>query len=215
MSTTIENARRFTVRAGGLLAGMMALTFPLAACGNDEPATEPTPNNISISPSSPAPTPESPAPSGPASPSATDPSTAQTERVADALGAVSVAEATVADSTTVEISKDDDDGRVEWEVTVRAGDNGRELHIAADGSVLENESEGLSEAQRGELPRVTVRDAIQTALKRIEDGEVTDAELSTEDGKRVWDIEVDVPRGDDWDLWIDAATGEVLREERD
>jgi uncharacterized membrane protein YkoI len=210
------------VRSGGLAAGglALALALPLAACSADEPADTPEPTNISIAPSS-APPPTSQTPSPPTASSAaptppTDPSIAQSEGPLDAAGAVAVAESAVEDGTVVEVSKDDDNAAIEWEVTVRAGDNGRELRIAAaDGTILSNRAHSLSAAQRGDLPTVAVRDAIGTAQKRVKDGEVTDAELTQENNQRVWDLSVDVAGGDEWDVWIDASSGKVLREERD
>lgn len=189
----------------------VALLFPLAACGggNESPGANPT--NISIAPS-PAPS----SPSAPASKPATDPSTAQTEGVQDATAAVAAAEAAVVDSIAVEVSRDDDDNQVVWEVTVRAGKNGRELRISAtDGTVLSNRSERLHESQLGEAPKVTAQEAIKIAEKRVPDGVVTDAELAREDGQRVWDVTVELGDDDEWELWIDASSGKILHEERD
>ena len=58
-------------------------------------------------------------------------------------------------------------------------------------------------------------DAIKVAEKRVPDGEVTDAELTRENQRAVWDVSVEVAGGDDRELWIDASSGEVVREERD
>ena len=195
----------------------VALLLPLAACGGGNESPGATPTNISIAPS-PAPS----SPSGPASSPATaskpatDPSTAQTEGVQDATAAVAAAEAAVVDSIAVEVSRDDDDNQVVWEVTVRAGKNGRELRISAtDGTVLSNRSERLHESQLGEAPKVTAQEAIKIAEKRVPDGVVTDAELAREDGQRVWDVTVELGDDDEWELWIDASSGKILHEERD
>jgi len=216
------------LRCGALTAGLAALVFPLAACSGAEPAASPEPTSVSIAPSTAVPpTTEAPSPSasdpsnsasstrGPVSPPATDPSTAQSETIRDAAGAVGVAESAVADSTTVKVSRDDDAGVVEWEVTVRTGDSGRELRIAQDRSVLSNEPESLSPAQRGDLPKVTVLDAIDVAQQRFPDGVVDGVELTTENGQRVWNVSVDVRSGNDWELWVDPSSGTVLHEERD
>ena len=58
-------------------------------------------------------------------------------------------------------------------------------------------------------------EAIKAAEKRVSDGEVTDAELTRENQRTVWDVSVEVAGGDDWELWIDASSGKVIREERD
>lgn len=192
----------------------VALLLPLAACGGGTESPGATPTNISIAPS-PAPSSPPASPSAPASTPASDPSTAQTEGVQDATAAVAVAEAAVADSVAVEVSRDDDD-QVVWEVTVRAGKNGRELRISAtDGTVLSNRSESLDESQLGEQPKVTAQGAIKIAEKRVPDGAVTDAELTRENGQRVWDVTVELRGDDEWELWIDASSGKILREERD
>jgi len=132
------------------------------------------------------------------------------------VDAVAVAENAVPDSTAVEASKDDDAGGVVWEVTVRAGENGRELRIAgADGSVLSNESDQLHESQLGAEPKVSIQDAVGIAANQVDNGAVTDAELSSENGQGIWEVSVAASGGDEWELWIDAASGKVLRKERD
>lgn len=219
MTPTSDRPRR-TLRRVGLLAGVLALAAPtLAGCGDDHQppaATSPTP--IAVSPSSMSPS--SVSPSGTATtsqgkPPTGGPSIAQSEQIQDAAGAVAIAESAVADSFAVEVSRDDDNGTVQWDVTVRVGNEGRELEIASDGSVLSNHPERLDEAQLGELPKVTATDAIATAQDRVPDGVVDDVELTTENGQRVWDVSVDVTGGDDWELWIDAASGKIVHEERD
>jgi uncharacterized membrane protein YkoI len=221
--TLAAAAPRRAVGIATLTAGLLTVVLPLAACGGADPAASPEPTSVSIAPSSetpattaaPSPSASASSASGPATPKATDPSIAQSETIRDAAGAVGVAESAVADSTTVEVSRDDDASAVEWEVTVRTGDEGRELRIAQDGSVLTNEADSLSSAQRGELPKITVLDAVETAENRFPGGVVDDAELTTENGQRVWSVSVDVRSGNDWELWIDPSSGEVVHEERD
>jgi uncharacterized membrane protein YkoI len=60
-----------------------------------------------------------------------------------------------------------------------------------------------------------VSEAIKAAEKRVADGEVTDAELTRENQRTVWDVSVEVAGGDDWELWIDATSGKVIDAERD
>ena len=205
-----------TRRAAGVVAGLAALVFPLAGCGGDDTATTPAPTDISIAP--PTSTPPSSAPSPSDSPAPSE-STASTKRPSasaglDASGAVKAAETGVADSTVVELSKDDDSGS-SWEVLVRVGGSGRELQVDQAGEITGSQNESLSAVQRGNLPDVTVADAIKAAEKRVSDGEVTEAELTRENQRTVWDVSVEVAGGDDWELWIDASTGKVVRAERD
>lgn len=213
MSVTVV-APRSTRRAAGLAAGLAALVLPLAACGSDEVSSAPTPTDISI------------APPTSADPSSVDPAPSETPTVApaskrpsasaglDALGAVKAAATGVADSTVVQLSRDDDSGSA-WEVTVRVGNGGRELRLDAGGEITSNQAGSLSSVQRGTLPDVTVAEAIKTAEKQVSDGDATDAELTRENQRTVWDVSVDVAGGEDWELWIDASSGTVVREERD
>ncbi|HEU5485936.1 MAG TPA: PepSY domain-containing protein [Microlunatus sp.] len=201
-----------TLRHALLVIGLPGLTL-LAACGADEVPPGPEPTSISIAPSGapPGDAPSATTPSG--SRSTRDPGASPSVGRVDALGAVAAAEAAVADSSAVGLSRDDDDSGV-WEVTLRAGENGRSLRIGQDAAVLGNSSEQLDTDQRGEQPTVTIQRAIQTAQQRVVGGVVTDAELTSETGRRVWDVSVEAAGGDR-ELWIDAASGEVLREEAD
>ena len=207
-------APRPTRRTAGLAVGLAALVLPLAACGSDDQASTPAPTDISIAPpTSAAPSSTDPAPSESPTAAATSKRPSASAGL-DALGAVQAAETGVADSTVVELSKDDDSGSA-WEAIVRIGDGGRELRIDSGGEITSNQPESLSSVQRGTLPDVTVSDAIKTAEKRVSDGEVTDAELTRENQRTVWDVSVEFAGDDDWELWIDASTGKVVREERD
>ena len=210
----LSNSPAPTRRAAGLTVGLATVFLPLAACGNDEGASTPAPTNISIAPpTSAAPSSADPAPSESPTAAATSKRPSASAGL-DALGAVKAAETGVADSTVVELSKDDDSGSA-WEATVRVGDGGRELRVDSGGEITGNQAESLSSVQRGTLPDVTVSDAIKAAEKKVSDGEVTDAELTRENQRTVWDVSVEVAGGDDWELWIDASSGRVIREERD
>lgn len=205
-----------TRRAAGLVAGLAALVLPLTACGGGDTATTPAPTDISIAPptstpSASTPTSTAPSPSPTASPTSRRPAA---DAGLDALGAVRAAETGVADSTVVELSKDDDSGS-SWEVLVRVGSRGRELQLDQSGEISADRAESLSAVQRGALPDVTVSDAVKTAEQRVPDGEVTEAELTRENQRTVWDVSVEVAGGDDWELWIDASSGKVVRAERD
>jgi uncharacterized membrane protein YkoI len=206
-------------RSAGLAAGLAALVLPLAACAGDEMSSTPAPTDISIAPPTSA-VPSSAVPSSTEPAPSESPSTAATSKRPsasaglDALGAVKAAETGVADSTVVELSKDDDSGSA-WEALVRVGDGGRELRLDAGGEITSNQAESLSAVQRGNLPGVTVSEAIKAAEKRVPDGEVTDAELTRENQRTVWDVSVEVAGGDDWELWIDASSGKVINAERD
>ena len=210
---------RSSRRSAGLAAALAALVLPLAACGGNEMSSSPAPTDISIVPPTAA-VPSTAAPSSAAPAPSESPSTAATSRRPsasaglDALGAVKAAETGVADSTVVELSKDDDSGSA-WEALVRVGNGARELRLDAGGGITSNQAESLSAVQRGNLPGVTVSEAIKAGEKRVSDGEVTDAELTRENQRTVWDVSVEVAGGDDWELWIDASSGKVINAERD
>lgn len=209
MSPALRGTRRAVA-----LGGLVALVLPLAACGSDNTAATPAPTDISIAPPTSSP-PATTSSSASAAPSDRATSTRPSASAGlDALGAAKAAETGVADSTVVELSKDDDSGS-SWEVLVRVDGNGRELQLDQGGEITADQAESLSAVQRDNLPDVTVADAIKAAEKRVSDGEVTDAELARENQRTVWDVSVEVAGGDDYELWIDASSGKVIREERD
>lgn len=209
MSPALRGTRRAVA-----LGGLVALVLPLAACGSDNTAATPAPTDISIAPPTSSP-PATTSSSASAAPSDRATSTRPSASAGlDALGAAKAAETGVADSTVVELSKDDDSGS-SWEVLVRVDGNGRELQLDQGGEITADQAESLSAVQRDNLPDVTVADAIKAAEKRVSDGEVTDAELTRENQRTVWDVSVEVAGGDDYELWIDASSGKVIREERD
>jgi uncharacterized membrane protein YkoI len=195
-----------------LVLGLSGLSV-VAACSAEEVSPGAEPTSISIAPSTVTPqdAPSSAMSSGSGSAGA---SVTPSSAGVDALVAVAAAEAAVADSAAVELSREDDDGGGSWAVTLRAGQNGRGLQIGANGQVVDNTSEQLDQDQLGDPPTVSIQRAIETAQQRVSGGRVTDAELTTEDGRRVWDVSVGAAGGDR-ELWIDAASGEVVREERD
>lgn len=204
-------------RVAQLVAGMAVVVLPLAGCGSNEPSAGPTPRDISIAPPTAASTTAAPV----ATPTATGPSSTGESAARpsangglDALGAVEAAETAVADSTVVELSRDDDSGST-WEVTVRVGESGRELQVDAGGSVTRNEPDSLSSVQRATLPDMTASRAIKVAQRRVPPGEVTDAVLTVENERTIWEVAVDVRNQDDRELVIDADSGDVIREERD
>jgi len=72
---------------------------------------------------------------------------------------------------------------------------------------------GLGAAQASQstpgAAAITVEKAKEIALSQVR-GTVEEAELEVRDGKHVWEVEVDLGNGEDRDVIIDAASGEVL-----
>ncbi|MEO3810282.1 PepSY domain-containing protein [Sphaerisporangium sp. B11E5] len=64
-------------------------------------------------------------------------------------------------------------------------------------------------------PKVSREQAERAALAKVPGGRVTSAELETEDGRQLWDVEVDATDGTEHEFDIDAATGAVASEEVD
>lgn len=52
-------------------------------------------------------------------------------------------------------------------------------------------------------------------VNKARPGEVTDLELDRDLGRLVYEVEVRDAQGQEWDLELDAASGEVLGEQRD
>ena len=55
----------------------------------------------------------------------------------------------------------------------------------------------------------------EAALARYPGGRIEDTELEQEHGRYVYQVEVRDAQGVQWDLELDAASGEILQERRD
>lgn len=164
----------------------------------------------------PAPTAESSAgqpPSGqtPSTPDATAPDATGT---LDALQAVDAA-VNAAGGVVVELGRDREDGREVWEVGVLRDDgSGIELYLDVEtGEVVRERPLDLDSEQRT-APAVTASDAITTALNTVP-GSVVELDLDTEGSRVVWEVQVDADEGGRFELYIDAATAEIVKQERD
>lgn len=100
-----------------------------------------------------------------------------------------------------------------WEVGVLGGDgSGIEVSIdSKSGEAVGQQSLRLSSAQRT-APAVTASEAVGIALEAA-DGRVKAMDLDTERGAVVWEVEVLGARGGT-ELYIDAASGAVVKQER-
>lgn len=63
--------------------------------------------------------------------------------------------------------------------------------------------------------KVLSEDRIIEMINKARPGEVTELELDRDLGRLVYEAEVRDAQGQEWDLELDAATGEVLGEQRD
>ncbi|GEO91998.1 PepSY domain-containing protein [Kocuria flava] len=156
----------------------------------------------------------SPSASGSASgsPSATPSGGAEAGAV---TGAVVAAEEAVTGGQAFEIDrKDSGEG---WEVTLAVEDREQEVEVSADGEQVtpQETDDELDPADRDNLAAVQVplEDAVRTALDEV-DGTLDSAELDTEDGVVVWEVDVDESDGTSVDVHINAENGSVLKVDR-
>ncbi len=136
---------------------------------------------------------------------------------ADALDAGQAVDAAIRaeGDVVVELSRDREGGVEVWEVGVlRADGSGVELHLDAhSGEVLRERAMDLDAEQRS-APAVSAHDAIDAALTAVP-GTIDELDLDSEGSRIVWEAQVDADDGGRFELRIDAATGEVLSQERD
>lgn len=101
----------------------------------------------------------------------------------------------------VKVHGDDDD----WYVDANTGEvltSGKHKRGA------EAQSQRAQQADGAE--RLTVEEAKSIALAHVGQGRVDDADLDRENGRLVYEIEIEQSGGDDVELIIDALTGEIL-----
>ncbi len=139
----------------------------------------------------------------------TTPATQAPEGRLDAAGAIAAALA----HTPGAVVEVDADLRV-WEVTVlRADGTGVELYIdATSGEITRQRDKRLTTVQRT-APQVTAAEAIGLALAHTP-GTIIELDLDTHRGAVVWEVLVRADAGGRFELYIDAATGQVVKSER-
>lgn len=167
----------------------------------------------------------SPGPSGNSAPAASEPASPQTSEIAPAEGEAENLEGAMNARAAVELALKTTPGavveielgrhgtKIAWEVGVLGEDgSGVELYIhARSGEVLRQGPLRLDSEQRT-APAVTAVEAIDIALDAVS-GRVTAADLGTERGRVVWEVDVLGTSGG-MELYIDAATGEVVKQDR-
>ena len=147
-----------------------------------------------------------------ASPSVSETAGAEAGAVA---GAIVAAEESVAGGQVFEIDrKDAGDG---WEVKLAVEDREQEVEVSADGQeVTPQESDDeLDQQDRENIAQVQVplEDAVRTALEEVE-GTLDSAQLDTEDGTTVWDVDIDDDQGTSVDVYVNVDNGSVLNVDR-
>ncbi len=196
----------FSLRTIPLLAAASVLLVT-SACGSegaDSGETAPTTSATSATPA-PASTPAE-------SPAATDaPAPGEPSHADPAARAAQGALAAVAGDV---ISIDRERGST-WSVLVRGTNgSGTEVYVdAANGTVSRKRSEQLPAVARSAAPTFTAVEAIDAALKAQPSGAVHELDLDRDRGRVVWEIEVR-GGGGNTEFYIDASTGEIVKQER-
>ena len=130
--------------------------------------------------------------------------------------AVAAAEDAVGgDAQAFEIGRED--SPASWEVTVAADDREHQVYVSQDGEdVISQEEEGGLDSDDGEKlaqVRVPLDEGLATALETV-NGTVDEAQLETEDGTTVWEVEIDEPDGNSVDVFVNVEDGSVLKIDR-
>ncbi|HMR49172.1 MAG TPA: PepSY domain-containing protein [Arachnia sp.] len=127
----------------------------------------------------------------------------------DAAGAIAAALAHTP-GAVVEVDAE----RSIWEVTVlREDGTGVELYIdATSGEVTRERDQRLSPTQRT-APTVTAAEAIDIALGAVP-GTIIELDLGLERTTVVWEVLVRADAGGRMEVYVDAATGSVVKTER-
>jgi uncharacterized membrane protein YkoI len=118
----------------------------------------------------------------------------------------------VGDGEVVHIRAERDDGRDEWEVLVRDGQDALvEVTLdAADGRVLEVDVED-DDDDRGSISTTVPEDeARRVALEATGGGEVLRARADMDDGRAEWELDIVDADGRLVEVTLDAADGRVL-----
>lgn len=184
---------------------LMALALALSAC---------------TAPSAPIPSTEQTQPS-PSAPDGTDASDASDDSgeepitgPLDASGAIDRA-LQLAPGAVVELGRGRERGADVWEVGVLREDaSGIELYIDQQTGELVRESSLRLSSEQRTPPAITASDAVETALAAVP-GSIVELDLGTERSTVVWEVLVAADAGGRFELYIDATTADILKQERD
>ncbi|MGE3771743.1 MAG: PepSY domain-containing protein [Gammaproteobacteria bacterium] len=86
--------------------------------------------------------------------------------------------------------------------------------VATSAAALADVSYGEARKLRAD-GKALPEERIIELVNKARPGEVTDLELDRDLGRLVYEVEVRDAQGQEWDLELDAASGEVLGEQRD
>lgn len=106
-----------------------------------------------------------------------------------------------------------------YEMTVKTKEGYQDVDVDAEkGEILSQEMENdddedMSTQQAVETAKISMDQAEKIALKEV-DGQVTDAELDSENGILVYELEISQGQKE-YDVVVDATTGKVLKNQLD
>lgn len=129
--------------------------------------------------------------------------------------AVVAAEEAVTGGQAFEIDRKDSGGG--WEVKLAVGDREKEVDVSEDGSEVtpQEGDDQLDQEDRERIAQVQVslEEAVRTALNEV-DGTLDGAQLDTEDGATVWEVDVDDTEGTSVDVYVNVDNGSVVKVDR-
>lgn len=138
----------------------------------------------------------------------------RSETAVDATEAGEIALEAVGGGEVLRVDADEDDGRLQHEVHVRATDGTYwEIHVdAADGTVRDREVEDDVRDDGGQVAAAEIdqREAEQLALEAADADEVLQAVLDEDDGRPEWDLDLRRADGTLVEVTVDAVDGRVL-----
>jgi len=186
---------------------LLAVATIAAACSTDDTNSSATTTDPQATEATPPTTADS------TSSSTSPPATDQPASALDAIGAAEAALA-VTPGAVIDVGQGNEGGQAVWEVTVRDDDgNGIEHYIAvATGEALRTERYQLPSVAES-APAVSIQDAMTTALDAVPDSAVIEADLGTNGQRVVWEVLVRRNGAGGVELYLDAATGEVVKQE--
>lgn len=133
----------------------------------------------------------------------------------DRLSAADVAAAALDAVPGDVVGLDIDRGDGDAEVTVlRTDGTGAEVRVNLRTGEADRVRDEDLDTEEQTAPAVSATDAMTIALEEA-GGSIDDMELDTEDGIRVWEVKVISDGNEEFEIRIDADSGEVLRTERD
>lgn len=124
------------------------------------------------------------------------------------------------DTQVTEISLEDEDDNPYWEVQLVSSDGKWEVKVdAANGEILKDEEESSKKLDKY-LDRLSgakfdYAEAINKVMDEVGEGDLTELELDDEHGTVVWEADVRIDGGNKREVIVDAATGEILKNEID